>query len=433
MPSSKRRTGLPVTPKLSNFMTLFQILKLENFRRLWLGQAISQFGDAFYMLVFLFMVNKITHDPAKVGLVMAGQALPFIVLSFFAGATADRHDRRRIMLGCDLLSFLVLGLFGAWLFLDPVPEFWMLFLVPFLLSTINVFFAPAKSASIPRVVPSDRLTDANSLSTATQSLMPLVGIGLSAGALTWVEAVFPDRFLMVAVLINGLTFLLSALFIRQLPAIKPQRDEADQNSASHDTVAGLRYLWNNKVLLTTAFVGASSSFFIAPFMLTYVEVNDRWFGGEFRTLAICEGAFSASMLIGAMLTPQLKVRKPGKFLVVGTILLGGFVLWMGYSPQFPIFVILNILCGIVVPMVNIPLSVYVQRVVPDTHMGRVQSVLAMAAMTTVPIANALAGFALPKLGLTGMFVAMGGGLALSAAVAGISRPFWHATMPADGA
>jgi len=414
-------------------MSLFQILKLENFRRLWLGQAISQFGDAFYMLVFLFMVKKITNDPTKVGLVMAGQALPFIVLSFYAGATADRFDRRRIMLGCDILSFIVLGVFGAWLWINPVPEFWMLFAVPFLLSTINVFFAPAKSASIPRLVPFDRLTEANALSSATQSLMPLIGIGLSAGALTWVERIFPDRFLMVAVLLNGVTFLLSAVFIRLLPSIEPERSEPGHESESRDVLSGLRYLWSDRVLRTTALMGASASFFIAPFMLTYVEVNDRWFGGEFRTLAICEGAFSASMLIGAMLTPQLKVFRPGKFLVIGTIVLGLLVLWMGYAPQFWLFVLLSILCGVVVPMVNIPLAVYVQKVVPDTHMGRVQSVLAMAAMTTVPIANAGAGFALPLVGLTGMFVLMGGGLALSAALAGMSRPFWRVTMPADPA
>src|SRR5436305_13461671 len=85
------------------------ILEIRAFRRLWLGQAISQFGDALYALLFFFMVDKLTGKAAMVGYVGALQAAHFLLVGPYAGMIADRFDSRSVMLFADLVSAIILA------------------------------------------------------------------------------------------------------------------------------------------------------------------------------------------------------------------------------------------------------------------------------------------------------------------------------------
>src|SRR4051812_33398009 len=122
-----------------------EILEIRAFRRLWLGQAISQFGDALYSLLFLFMVDKLTGKAAMVGDVGAIQAAPFLLFGPYAGLVADRLDRRRVMLFADLASAAILALLCVQLLVNPRPPTVIVFAAAFLLSSVNTFFLPAKS------------------------------------------------------------------------------------------------------------------------------------------------------------------------------------------------------------------------------------------------------------------------------------------------
>lgn len=88
-----------------------QLLRIPAFRNLWLGQAISQIGDALYYVAFMFMVKKITGQNAMVGYIGAVEVLPYFIFGPFTGVLADRIDRRKILLWSDLLcGILLLGL-----------------------------------------------------------------------------------------------------------------------------------------------------------------------------------------------------------------------------------------------------------------------------------------------------------------------------------
>jgi MFS family permease len=156
-------------------------LAVPDFRRLWLGQTVSQLGDALYGLVFVFMANRASGgNAAVVGLVAAANALPFLLFAPMAGIAADRFDRRRVMLGADLASAALLGGFAAYLALVRTPAVPLIALTGFLLSTVNASFLPARAAAVPRLVPPDSLAPALGLSNATMSLMHTVGVGLAA-------------------------------------------------------------------------------------------------------------------------------------------------------------------------------------------------------------------------------------------------------------
>ena len=216
------------------------VLKIPAFRKLWLGQAVSQFGDALYFMTFLFMVGKLTGSAAMVGYVGALKALPYLLLGPYAGVLADRVDRKWIMLGSDLLSAFILLALGLIVFVLPSPPIWTIFVAATLLATINVFFLPAKSAAIPNLVPPDRLLEANSLSAATQSMMPLLGLAISATGLGAIYALYPDYFFLSAIIVNSVSFLYSGACIFGLPKIVPDRAHLPQQKVLEDTKAGFQ-------------------------------------------------------------------------------------------------------------------------------------------------------------------------------------------------
>lgn len=407
-------------------MKAFDILRVRPFRMLWIGQAVSQFGDALYFFVFLYMVDRLTKDPTQVGLVMAIQAIPMLLLSPYAGTLADRMDRRKIMIASDVASLAVMALLGVVILLNPNPPIRVIFVAAFLLSLVNVFFLPAKSASIPRLVPPERLLEANSLSQATQTLMPLIGLSLSAGVLAGLDKIFPNFFFLSAIAINGITFAVSAAFLTKLPSIIPDRGELGVLHDSHwqMTLEGLRYAKEDLLIRTVTILGFLLNFFIGPFMLVYVAVNREWFGGEFWTLAVVECSFAGVMLVTSLFLGTRHVRYPTRLAIIGLIQIGVFLFLMGVSRNYALFVLWNLLCGIGVPL-QIPLNTYLQKITPDAMRGRVMSLLAMVSSVAIPLSAAAGGLVLHEVGAGIMFYIMGLGFIFTGFWAFFVRGFWR--------
>jgi Arabinose efflux permease len=407
--------------------TYKDLLRIRAFRNLWIGQAISQLGDALYYLVFLFMVDRITGDPRLVGLCGALQALPFLLFGLPAGVVADRVDRRKVLLFADIASAVLLGVLAIRLYFDATPPVWILFAAGFLLSTVNAFFAPAKNAAIPALVPPEKLLTANALSQATQSLMPLIGLGISGSVLGALYVLYPDRFFLSAVVLNGLSFLLSAVFIRRLPALEPERTQM-QSDPWRELKDGLRYVRREHVLLMLVVLNVLVQVTISPFMVVYVTVNRAWFGGDYRTLALFEFAFMAGMVASSVAVGRMHLRRPGLAFIGGLAVVGATVAAMAYSRALWLFSFWNFAAGIALPFAQIPMNTYLQTVVPDTYRGRVNALLTMASFGVQPLGAGLAGWLTEQVGIVAMFLLMGIGMGAAALVGLLSRPFRDARL-----
>ncbi|MCW5936974.1 MAG: MFS transporter [Fimbriimonadaceae bacterium] len=407
----------------------FGALEIRDFRNLWLGQTVSQLGDAVYGLTFIFMADRITRDSVFVGYVASANALPFLLLSPLAGVAADRMDRRRIMLFADLASTVLLLAFAGFLMVSAEVPRWTLVLVPFLLSCVNVFFFPARGAAVPRLVPPERLLEATSLSAATQSLMQTLGLALSVLLLAQIERLDPIRFFQIAILVNAATFLLSWVFIRMLPAIKADARERGESQVLAQAREGFDVIFRHPVLGKLFAVNLVTNLFIAGFMVVYTATNREWFGGSFATLAGIEFAFMLSMVVGSMVVNRLKVRRVGLSFVAGSVVLGATVAGMAV-PNYVFYVLMNVAAGLALPFVFIPLSTYMNLVVEDHYRGRVNSVASMVSAGVQPVGAALTGFSLKAVGLVRMYLVMGGGITAAALAVWGDRHVRAATMPA---
>lgn len=417
--------------------TYKDLLRVKPFRNLWLGQSISQLGDALYYLVFLFMVDKLTGDPRMVALSGIMQTLPFLLLAPYAGVVADRADRKGIMLRADLLSALVLFSFGLLVLFDASPPAWTLIATGTLLSCINVFFAPAKSAAIPQLAPPEMLISANALSMATQNLMPMLGVALSGTVLALLFAISPTWFFLSAIGLNALSFLASAFFIRQLPSLIPSRGtlsagKTDEGNRSlQDAIAGLQYIREHRALWTLLWVGLLVQLAISPFMVVYVQVNSQWFGGGYGTLALCETSFFVGVVLCSLFMERIPIHRPGIAYIWSLFIIGITVAFMAVSHSPTPFAFWNLMAGLAYPFAQIPMTTYVQRTVPENFQGRVNSVIGMASMGIQPVGIGVGGMLLSVIGPAGMLAIMGIGMALAALVGLASPEFRAARMDDD--
>lgn len=417
-----------VSGKVS-FGSLFAV---RSFRDLWLGQTISQLGDSLYYLVFLFMVERLTHDPKVVALCGIAQTIPFLVLAPLAGVIADQQDRRKVMLAADFSSSVLLGLFALLVCFNPTPPAWSLILTGALLSCVNVFFAPAKSAAIPQLVPSELLTSANSLSMATQNLMPMIGVALSGTALAALYLLSPQYFFLAAIVLNALSFFVSGLFLLRLPALPVAgRDgEAKQGSIVarfiQDTRDGVAYMRRESVLWVLLWVNFLVQAAVAPFMIVYVEVNSQWFGGGFGTLALCEASFFLGAVAISPFMDRFPIRRPGIAYIISLVLIGITIAFMAISRTPWLFAVWNFLAGLAFPFAQVPMTTYTQKTVPENFQGRVNAVMSMAGMGIQPLSIGLGGILLAAIGPAGMLTIMGVGMAVAALLGLASRPFREA-------
>lgn len=403
------------------------VLRNRNFRNLFLGQAISQLGDSFYNLIFLFMVMHLTKNPVLTGLVAACEWLPFLALGPYAGVLADRIDRKRILLLSDLFSTLILVVFGIVTWIAGSPPLWMLFVTPACLASVRVFFMPAKGAAIPRLVGPSELASANGISMTAQSLIPLMSLPLSATVLAALFQLSPLVFLLSAIGLNAASFLLSAWFVALLPPIEPE--EREPQHPIRDIQEGFRYIRSRHVLVVLVVVTFFLNLFISPFYVIYLATNNLWFDGKPQTIAWFEFSFFIGMALGSIACGRARILRPGVANSVALAIVGLTVAFMAFSPDFWLFCLWNVAAGLALPFASIPMTTYMQATTEDYMRGRVNSALSMVSAGVHPIGMAMSGVMIKQIGLVASYLVMGIGMAVVALAALLDGAMRNAKMP----
>ena len=220
------------------------VLRIPAFRRLYVALAFSSLGD---WLGFLATTSLATQFASSLsgkayatGGVLVFRLLPAVLLGPLAGAFADRFDRRRTMVVCDLLRF------GLFLSIPLVHNFPYLLAASFLIESVSLFWIPAKEASVPNLVPRERLEAANQLSLiATYGSAPVAAavfasLGLLSRAIGEGIPHFSTNTTDLALYVDAATFLFSAVTIFRLRTIPSPRRGTHGDGETASLVASLR-------------------------------------------------------------------------------------------------------------------------------------------------------------------------------------------------
>jgi dTMP kinase len=246
IPSSPEETGLPPA--------FWRVFGTRSFFKLWVAQVVSSLGDWIGIIAILAIAARISGGSgAAVSLVMVARVVPGFFLGTVGGVIVDRFDRRRVMVACDIGR-------GALLALLPfVDNLLGLVLVSFALEILSLLWGPAKEASIPNLVDTKQLTSANSLglfaafgtfplASLAFALLAYAAAGLSSfGAFSSFNV---DREFL-ALWVDGLTFLVSAMIIWRLPiprAFDRKGERADWTATLRDISEGIRFIRHNRLV-----------------------------------------------------------------------------------------------------------------------------------------------------------------------------------------
>jgi dTMP kinase len=229
-----------------------------QFFHLWITQVASATGDWLGFLAIAALAARIGggSPEAAIGVVMAARIVPGLFLGAASGVIADRFDRKKVMVVCDVGRAAVLVTLP---FVDTVIG---LVVASLVLECFTLLWTPAKEASVPHLVPPDHLTTANSLSlVAAYGTMPLAAglfslLAKVSEAIGGIDALDVLRTNQegVAFYADALTFLFAAFMISRLtlPArVRPERGDGprlDFGQAFHELKEGWQFIFINPVV-----------------------------------------------------------------------------------------------------------------------------------------------------------------------------------------
>jgi dTMP kinase len=222
--------------------------------KLWLAQVGSSLGDWIGLIAILAIAARVSNNSGTaVGLVMVARMVPGFFLATVGGVLVDRWDRRKVMVWCDVGRAALLAVLP---FVATLPG---LILVSFLMEILTLLWGPAKDASVPHLVEGRQLSSANSLSlAAAYGTFPVGSLifSLLAVLAKWLGHFGPFSALKVdrevlALWVDGLTFLVSAAIVFRLPIPHIDRTEGqriDWSQSVRDIVEGMRFIASHPIV-----------------------------------------------------------------------------------------------------------------------------------------------------------------------------------------
>lgn len=227
----------------------------SSYFRLWMAQVVSSIGDWIGLVAILAIATQVSSNPeAAISLVMVARMLPGFILAPAGGVVADRIDRKKLMVVCDIGRAAVVAL------LPWVSNLATLFAASFVLEVLTLLWTPAKDASVPNLVPEDRLVAANSLGMVAGFGMFPVGSALFAFLAVVAEHIRSSGLVdfvnvnqeFLALWLDSLTFATSALLILTLTlphrARERTRSRVEWGQVFREMGEGLRFIASHNLV-----------------------------------------------------------------------------------------------------------------------------------------------------------------------------------------
>ncbi|WP_179762987.1 MFS transporter [Pseudonocardia sp. McavD-2-B] len=431
-----------MTTPSSTSHRLTSVLAIPAFRRLWSVTAVTATGE---WLALLALTSLATHLTAGAGFtaqsfalggVVATKLVPSLLFGPLAGVLADRFDRRKVMVTCDLTKFVLL------LSIPFVGQLWWLLVVTLLLELCTMFWIPAKDAAVPNLLRSPAQME----SAAQLSLLVTYGVAVvgGAGLFALVSKVGPlfgaDQATTVyaALCVNGFAFLVSALVVYfAIPEISGRATEAERRHAPPSMLFLLRDGYTFVVrtpLVRGLVVGIIGAFTAGGAVIATAKLYASSLGGGDAAYSILFASVFAGLAAGMAVGPVLARRVPHRRLFGSAIIGAGGSLVVVAVAVHLFMAIAAVLCvGAFAGVAFLTGLTVIGTEVADGIRGRVNAfvqslvrLVLLGAMSVVPIVVGVVATRTVTVGDTALlvdgtrFVLAGGGI-LAAVVGVVAR------------
>lgn len=358
---------------------------MEHWKRkfvfLTFGQAVSMLTSSILQISIVWYLTQKTLSPTIITLSTLAGYLPRAVLGLFTGAIIDRFDRKKIIILSDLgiaLAAIVLAVAAF----SGEPPLWLIFVVLCLRSVGAAFHTPSFNAVVPTLVPKEQLSRCAGITQGFDSLSLLISPALAA--------LLYKVWDLSAIILLDVVGAMVAIFIVAVTAIPKHTAEGEQPRLHiwQDTKEGLAVLRSHRGLMAILIISTLYAFIYFPIGSMYPLITMSYFGGTVADSSVVEIAFSAGMLLGALLLSAAgnKIHRVGAITAsIGLYGLG--LLGAGLLPPSGLvaFTALSALMGLTLPFFYGLRTAIFQSNVPDEFLGRVLSLVYSVSLFAAPL------------------------------------------------
>ncbi len=322
------------------------VLAITPFRRLWLALGLSSFGDWLGLLATTSLAGSLATGTSGKLLAVSGvfilRLAPAVVFGPFAGVVADRLNRRWTLVYGDVLRFV---LFCT---IPLAGSLWWLFVATILIEVVGLFWMPAKEATVPNLVPRNRLEAANQLSlivtygSAPVAAVVFSGLTLANGMLDGVVPALAGQSTYLALYVNALTFLVSAAVIWRLDfPTSPSRSIAEQ-SLWRTAVDGWTYVGRTPLVrglvlgMLGAFAAGGTVIGLAPAFVSDLRAGSPGYGTLFAAVFV---GLALGMWLGPRLLGDFSRRR---LFGISIAAAGGWLVLLSLVPNIVLAVFLTV-------------------------------------------------------------------------------------------
>lgn len=335
----------------------------RDFRFIYTGQLVSVLGSQLTAVAVAFQVYQISHSSFDVGLVSLVQLFPLLACSLIGGSVIDAVDRRRLLIGVEILmagSSAALGVNA-----DLGPRLWPLFVFPAVTAGLTGIDTPTRNAMIPNLVEADQLTNATAMFQALIQLGAVVGP--AAGGLLLAGAGI--RFVYW---VDVASFAVSVL---AASAMSPQPVRGDATTPGlRSVVEGLRFVKGHQPLKGSYAIDVNAMVFGMPRAL-FPALATTVFGGGAGVLGLLYAAPGAGALLGALTTGWVgRVVRQGRAVVIAVVVWGAAIAAFGLVSSLPVALALLAVAGWADMISALFRNTILQFSVPDHLRGRLLGV-----------------------------------------------------------
>jgi MFS family permease len=390
------------------------VLRRPDFRWLWLGSGGSRFGDAVHGVALVWLATHTASPGLAVGLIAFALYTPPIVVGPFAGALADRFDRRRLLIGADLLRVTTAAVVPLAFVTVGLPAVIAATLAHSLISTL---FNAAYNAALPEVAGRDRVVAANGLMQTTGYLTSIAGAGIGGVLVAFTPLALPF-------LVNAVTFAWSAAMVWLVtPRLLAVGAGARRSSYVASLGEGLGYARRQPAVLLYMLIGVVATIGFSPAPVAVVGLANQTLHAGSQGYGLLQAASSLGYAAGAALAGRLISRQHAAgamaagylAMAAGTVALAlSGSLWVA-TPVM----LLRSACNSVLMVTGVSI---VQLKVENEYRGRVFTLIGSAQELPRPFILPLAGAFMDVVGVSVTLLLMSVFIALAGLIAVAARP-----------
>lgn len=372
-----------------------------------ISQCTTLFGSTLVQMAIVWYVTIQTSSGVWVAAFTVCSYLPQFLISFVAGVWADRHSRKKLIIGAD--SLIALVTFLMVLAIPHITDKTVVLGGLLVMSVIRSFGAgiqtPAVNAVIPQLVPEDQIMRFNGINATMQSVVQFAAPA-AAGVLLTINTLSSTLIIDTATAIVGIG-LLSAVIIPK------QAIQNKETSVFIDMKIGIKYTLSDKLIGKVLTVYGLFIFLCVPAGFLSQLFVSRVYGETYWYLSAVELAGFIGMVAGGILMSiwgGFKSRVTT--MSVGLIAFGSLAIGMGLSKQFALYLTLMIIYGVAITMVQTATTTLIQEKAEMSMQGRVFGLLGAMYSGFLPVGMAIFGPMADEISLK--WIMIGSGIALIA-------------------